>query len=118
MWFARQSSAYQSSFARSFCCVTWKMRLTGRLPKYCRSRSEPLCRAWPEPERRSARHSEILIKRPSAEGSEAYGNCHRVSHLERSNLATAALPGGADFGDRGRRCVAEDSAAAFLFGRI
>ena len=56
-----QSSSCQSSFAKSFCCVTLKMPLTGRLRKYCRSRSEPLCHAWPEPGRWFASHSAALL---------------------------------------------------------
>src|SRR5580704_620019 len=51
MPFDLQSSNCRSSSAKSFCCMTLKTRLTARLPKFCRSRSEPLCHAWPEPGR-------------------------------------------------------------------
>src|ERR1700678_1201499 len=60
MRFDVQSSSCQSFSAKSFCCVTLKTPLTGRLRKYCRSPSEPLCHVWPEPGRWFAPHSAVL----------------------------------------------------------
>ncbi len=51
----------QSSFVKSFCCVMSKMRPTRRSRKYCRSRREPLCRGYPEPEKQFETHSAELL---------------------------------------------------------
>src|ERR1700733_7103970 len=146
MPFGTRSSNCRSSLGKSFYCATSKMRLTGRSRKYCQSRWELLCRAWPERGRRFASRcltpssvplprfvsphrdalrgstnwrceSEVRDKRRSRREKTIYGNCYRVSNSEHPCIRTA-LHNRSDFGHPERFGIAEDSASTPLLGRV